>query len=196
MTKPPGAPPFQPHRRAYKNLLTDLWIANEAFRDEGDGGIEGAELACAAVVRFIGARHENPELAAPLFALRTALEDVRNGVLPDLFSVNPKGKERSRSSERKQAQFLIAVAVEVLIWAGVSVADASRQVVQQVREWGEFPRPGPSATTASNWRDSHRDRRHPHHEAFIKACVELQSRPDARRAVLEMLTSHPGVPGS
>lgn len=47
------------------NAGSSLWYASHTFESEGDGGLEGAKLACRAVARFIGVRHENPVLAAP-----------------------------------------------------------------------------------------------------------------------------------
>ena len=65
LDSPAGAPPFKPHQEAYRELMESLWYASDTFENEGDGGQEGAKLACRAVARFIGVRHENPILAAP-----------------------------------------------------------------------------------------------------------------------------------
>lgn len=81
---PGGAPPFKPHRSAYHELMTGLWSAQEIFQNEGDGGLEGAKAACRAAARFVAVRHENPELAGPFLALYKALEDLENGIKPEL----------------------------------------------------------------------------------------------------------------
>jgi len=38
------------------------------------------------VVRFIGVRHENPELAAPFLQIMAAFKDLERGLDPPLFS--------------------------------------------------------------------------------------------------------------
>jgi hypothetical protein len=84
------------------------------FQAEGDGGLEGAKLACRAVARFIAVRHENPELAAPFLAIMQSFTDLERGLEPPLFSTKPRPRERERSSQRKHLQMLAAVALEVL----------------------------------------------------------------------------------
>ena len=84
--KPAGAPPFKAHRSAYRELMENLYVATKTFQEEGDGGIEGAKLACRAVVRFVAVRHENPELAAPFLAIYKAFEDLEREIEPELFS--------------------------------------------------------------------------------------------------------------
>jgi hypothetical protein len=117
-TTPAGAPQFKSRASAERELLRSLWYAAEVFLEEGDGGIEGCKIACQAVARFIGVRHQNPELAAPFLALRAALEDVERGVRPDLFSMDPGLRKRSRSSQRKHLQMLASVALDVLMLLG------------------------------------------------------------------------------
>src|SRR5687767_12165009 len=101
-----GAPEFKGHRAAYRELLESLWYASKTFEEEGDGGLEGAKLACRAVARFIAVRDENPLLAAPFLSLMKSLEDLENGLDPPLFSKNVRHRERERSSQRKHVQML------------------------------------------------------------------------------------------
>src|SRR3954464_3071726 len=117
MSHPPaGAPPWKSRTAAYRQLLESLWYASETFRGEGDGGLEGAKLACHAVGHFIAVRHENPELAAPFSALHAALLDIERGVEPELFSRDPSLKRRSRSSQRRHLRVLATAAVDVLMF--------------------------------------------------------------------------------
>jgi hypothetical protein len=105
MPEPPaGAPPFKGHRAAYRELLESLWYASETFEKEGDGGLEGAKLACRAVGRFIAVTHENPRLAAPFLTIMQSFNDLAQGLDPPLFSTNLKPRERERSSQRKHLQ--------------------------------------------------------------------------------------------
>jgi len=66
---PAGAPPWQSLRSANRELLETLYYAFTEFKNKGDGGREGVRLACQAAARFIGVRHENPELAVPFLAI-------------------------------------------------------------------------------------------------------------------------------
>jgi hypothetical protein len=82
---PAGAPEFKAHRAAYRELLQALWYAYDKFENEGDGGLEGAKLACRAVARFIGVRHENPSLAAPFLMIMQSFNDLERGLEPPLL---------------------------------------------------------------------------------------------------------------
>jgi hypothetical protein len=93
MPEPPaGAPPFKGHRAAYRELLESLWYASETFENEGDGGLEGAKLACRAIGRLIAVRHENPRLAAPFLTIMQSFNDLEQGLDPPLFSSNLKAR--------------------------------------------------------------------------------------------------------
>jgi hypothetical protein len=130
---PPGAPPFKGRIAAERELMEALWYASKTFREEGDGGLEGCKIACRAVARFVAVRHHNPELAAPLIALRAALQDVERGVTPELFSTDPVLRKRSRSSQRKHLQMLASVALEVLMLLGDAQEQAAAEVARAFR---------------------------------------------------------------
>src|SRR3954467_15107503 len=128
----PGGPPFKPKNAAYDELMKGLWMAAENFRNEGDGGIEGAKLACRAVARFIAVRHVDPELAAPFLALHAAFEDLERGIQPELFSTDVSQKRRSRSSQRQYLQLLASVLLDVLIHLGDRKDQAASKVARHV----------------------------------------------------------------
>lgn len=152
MPEPPaGAPPFKGHRAAYRELLESLWYASETFENEGDGGLEGAKLACRAVGRFIAVRHENPRLAAPFLTIMLSFNDLEQGLDPPLFSTRLKPRERERSSQRKHVQMVAAVAMEVLMALGQD--DAAQQVAAAVQKWPAFRAQTITSTTIRNWRD-------------------------------------------
>jgi hypothetical protein len=60
-----GAPEFQFLLPAYRDLIENVRKAEAVFTFGGDGGREGCKMACQAVIRFLGVRHEEPEIAAP-----------------------------------------------------------------------------------------------------------------------------------
>jgi hypothetical protein len=127
---PAGAPPFKGHRAAYRELLETLWYASNKFENEGDGGLEGAKLACRAVARFIGVRHEDPRLAAPFLTIMLSFIDLERGLDQPLFSKNVKLRERERSSQRKHLQMLAVVAMEVLLKLGARTDPRNPQFQQ------------------------------------------------------------------
>jgi hypothetical protein len=154
MPEPPaGAPPFKGHRAAYRELLESLWYASETFEKEGDGGLEGAKLACRAVGRFTTVTHENPRLAAPFLTIMQSFNDLAQGLDPPLFSTNLKPRERERSSQRKHLQMIAAVAMEVLMALEHSLEDAAQQVAAAVQKWPAFHAQTITSTTIRNWRD-------------------------------------------
>lgn len=95
--------------------MEKLYYATDLFTKKGDGGHEGAKIACLAIKDFIGVRHENPELAMPFIAIAQAFEDIERDVSPDLFSKNVEQKKRSRSTEHRRLQVLAASLLDILI---------------------------------------------------------------------------------
>jgi hypothetical protein len=150
---PAGAPPFQELESAYNELLAGLWYASEPFVNEGDGGLEGCKIACQAVARFVAVRHQNPELAAPLLALRAGLQDVERGVTPELFSTEPTLRKRSRSSQRKHLQMLASVALDVLMLLGDAQELAAAKVARAAGKWPGFEPSAVTPVTVKNWRN-------------------------------------------
>lgn len=195
MPQPPGgAPAFQPHRSAYRELMTGLWYAQEMFKNEGDGGLEGAKAACRAAARFLAVRHENPELAGPFLALFKALEDLERGIEPELFSQGTPPKERSRSSQRKHAQLFAAALTEVLIGVGHTLDDAARLVATAVDRWPQFAGQAVTATTIRNWRDRCRAVGDPLHDQFLQISHHILSLQIPRAEVDRFLRE--GPPGN
>jgi hypothetical protein len=196
MSAPAGAPPFKGHRAAYRELLESLWYASHTFENESDGGLEGAKLACRAVARFIGVRHEDPRLAAPFLNIMQSFNDLERGLDPPLFSKSVRLRERERSSQRKHLQMLAAVAMEVLMELGTRSQDAARQVAAAVQKWPAFSAQTITWTTVRNWRDqvrSQTDRRNPQ---FQQLPDHILGQPDPRAEVRKLLRHPPGVPTS
>jgi hypothetical protein len=194
---PAGAPEFKPHRAAYKELLKTLQYAYHVFHTEGDGGIEGARLACRAIARFIGVRHEPPELAGPFLAIFEAFGDLSKGITPELFSVDATAKERSRSSQRKHMQATAAASMEVLMELGSSAEEASRFVAKKVAKWPQWVGNKVTPTTITNWRNTYRGELDPLHVQFLQLTRHILSVEDPRAEIESLLSDGPpGVPGS
>jgi hypothetical protein len=195
MLEPPGgAPAFQSHRSAYRELMTGLWYAQELFKSEGDGGLEGAKAACRAVARFVAVRGENPELAGPFLALFGAFQDLEKGIEPELFSRGAPPKERSRSSQRKHVQLFAAAIMEILVRLGETLEDAARLVAAAVDKWPELARQTVTEATITAWRDRCRSVGDPRHQQFLQIRDHILGLPNPRAEVDRALGQ--GPPGS
>ena len=193
---PAGAPPFKGHRAAYRELLESLRYASDRFESEGDGGLEGAKLACRAVARFIGVRHENPRFAAPFLMIMQSFADLERGLDPPLFSKNVKPRERERSSQRKHLQMLAAVALDVLKELGTQLEHAARQVAMAVQKWPAFGAQKITGKTVCNWRDKVRTPTDPRNPQFEQLRDHILGQPDPKAEVRKLLNRPPGVPTS
>jgi len=192
---PAGAPPFKDLQAAYRELLESLWYSAYRFQNEGDGGLEGAKLACHAVVRFIGVRHENPELAGPFLQIMASLKDLEEGLDPPLFSKDLKLRERERSSQRKHLQMLAAVAMDVLMELGTGRKDAAAQVARAIQKWPSFGAQEIAETTVRNWRDQVRRKRDPLNRQFQQLRDHILGQADPGAEIQELLRhGPPGVP--
>lgn len=199
MDKPPaGAPPFKGRVKAYRELMESLSYASELFKNEGDGGIEGARRACIAAARFLWVRDENPELAAPFLAIATSFNDLEQGLEPPLFAKNVTPKERDRSSQRKHSQLLAAVAMEVLMETGLTLREAGQRVASAVNMWPGFQSQDVTWTTVRNWRDRVRSVEDPRNCQFQQLRDYILAQPSPEEEVQRRLLSGspPGVPTS
>jgi hypothetical protein len=194
---PAGAPPFKSHRRAYRELMEKLWYAADLYRNEGDGGLDGARTACLAVKDFIAVRHENPELAAPFLAIAQALQDLEQGVAPDLFSTSVTPRQRSRSSEHRRLQVLAASLLDILMHLD-KLTDSpaghdhhAGTVAKHVRKWPGMS--GVEAVTIINWRNLIQRRPPVEQQQFeaIKLHILNQSNPQSE--VAKLLKNPPGA---
>ncbi len=170
---PGGAPEYEHLLPAKRKLLENLWLAQKAFNDEPDGGVEGCKLACKAIVRFIGVRHENPELAIPFMQICSAFEDIQRGVDPDLFSRSKEPRPRSRSSQRKHAQLIAASCMEVLMRKGESKDFAARKVARSVVDWPFMKSEKLTEITIINWRDQIRNQSDRRNSQFNLICDHI-----------------------
>ena len=194
---PAGAPPLKPHPEAYRELLQSLWYASHTFENEGDGGLEGAKLACRAVARFIAVRHENPVLAAPFLTIMQSFGDLQQGLDPPLFSKRLEQSERERSSQRKHLQLLAAVSMEVLMERGVGLNEAASQVARAIQKWPSFGTQKITGTTIRHWRDRIRKSTDRSNQQFRQLRNHILGQPDPKAQVRRLLRDGPpGVPTS
>ena len=195
MGSPPrGAPAFKGRIAAYKEFCVSTWWAHHQFSEAGDGGVEGAMLACQAAARLIAVRHENPELAAPFLSLHQALGDLQKGVVPELLSIDKTDRERSRSSQKKHIRTFAAVCLEVLMKSGDSEQQAAELVARRVQKWPGVGRQEIKTITVINWRKTEHALEAPKRRPFeaIRDDILGQSAP---RALVMAFLKH-GPPGN
>jgi len=191
---PRGAPPYQELGDAYHELLQALWYAHQVFASKGDAGREGVRIACQAVVRFIAVRHENPELAAPLLAVRQALQDWENGIETELLAKNPQEMERSRSGQKRHLKAMASACLEVL-GDHMGLAAAARHVAKHVGAWSGIGAQAVTCTTVQNWRTEERAVPASANSPFWLMVADWRSRENPRAEVERLLRDGPpGIP--
>ena len=153
---PGGAPPRMEMAAALREFFEGLYYGADLFKNKGDGGLEGAKVACHAAARFIAVTVQNPDLAAPFLAIRQGLVDVEKGITPDLFATYPKAKPQSRSLQRKFAQLTASAIMKALMKRGAARGDAAARVARHAAQWSSLRAQTVTATTIRNWRDKHR----------------------------------------
>jgi len=194
---PRGAPPKLELPDAYRQLLENLYYANEVFKNKGDSGREGIAIACRAVTQFIMVRHENPELAAPLMALRSALIDAEKGIKSPILYPEAGDGSRSRSSVKKHLIAVASVCLEVLVENGDKLDEAASIVARRVANWPGLGDQNVNGRTIRNWREQQRALSADERKGFDRMKSDLLSHPDTRREVENLLKNGPpGIPKS
>jgi hypothetical protein len=194
---PRGAPPKMELPDAYHQLLENLYYANEVYKNKGDSGREGIRIACRALAQFIMVRHENPELAAPLMALGSALVDVEKGIKSPILYPEATGGSRSRSSDKKHLIAVASVCLEVLVEKGDKLDEAASIVARRVANWSGLGDQNVNGRTIRNWREQQRALPADERKSFDRMKSDLLSHPDTRRAIEALLQNGPpGIPKS
>jgi hypothetical protein len=194
---PRGAPSERDLPDAYRQLLENLYYANEVFKNKGDSGREGIRIACRALAQFIMVRNENPELAAPLMALGSALIDVEKGIKSPILYPEASDGSRSRSSLKKHLITVASVCLEVLVERGDRLDEAATIVARRVANWPGLGDQDVTASTIRNWRDQQRGLPADERKSFELMRSDLLSHPDTRGAIEALLRNGPpGIPKS
>jgi hypothetical protein len=192
---PRGAPPKKDLPEAFSELLQGLYYANIMFEEKEDAGREGIVTACHAVVRFIAVSHQNPELAAPLLAVREAILDLERGVANPIISSNLENNRRSRSALKKHASAMAAVFLEVLIEMGNPVEDSASRIARHVGEWRIMAGQAISANTIKNWRNGYRSLPANERKPFDLMRSDLLTCGDGSKEIERFLRNGPpGIP--
>jgi hypothetical protein len=192
---PTGAPPKMELHAAYRELLVNLYYANEVYKDKGDSGREGIRIACQALTQFIMVRLENPELAAPLLALRSALIDLEKGISNPILDPRATIGKQSRSSIKKQISLIAAACLDALVAEGDALKAAASGVARHVNRWRGIGDHSVTSKTIMNWRENYRSLPEQDRKPFDNIRKHLSECPDRRAQVEQLLREGPpGIP--
>ena len=191
---PRGAPPKKDLPEAFDELREGLYYANLLFEEKEDAGRQGIITACHAVIRFIAVTHQNPELAAPLIALREAVRDLERGVANPIINPNAENSRRSRSALKKHASVIAAVCLEVLVELGDPVEESASRVARHVGGWRVLGGQPVTANTIKNWRNGFRSLPTIEREPFDLMRSDLLTCGNASKEIERLL--HDGPPGT
>jgi hypothetical protein len=169
-------------REFAETLRQAAWI----FENEKDGRFSGSIAACRAVARFIRRRGGGAELAGPFGQIAAAFEGLQRGVKPRLFAKKTEPeKKRERSPERKHAQKLAVVVLDVLVKLGDGVDVAARHCARHVGKWPGMGSQGITELTLINWR---KQKSIKEREGLLRAILK---EPDPRAEVERLLREGP-----
>jgi hypothetical protein len=182
---PLGALPFMPIEAAYRNLMQELFYAHDLFKSKGDGGVIGCITGCEAIIHFLRARHENPELGNVFIQIMKAFKSAQEGKYSEQFEVRrpdttPKSRARSQSRLRRDQRLWAAVCAEMRMKWGASREEATAKVARYVAKWPYMKDSRTTALTIRNWRNDFSQASHPAHQQYLLICNHVLARPDAR----------------
>ena len=112
------------------------------------------------VLTYLGRRGLSGQAMKPLIDVFMALQDVENGVLPELFdpkaesNSGPDGLNKwSRSKGAEQVKYYAAACMSALMKTGVGKKEAAKRVERAAQSWARFSSGIIKASTIANWRD-------------------------------------------
>jgi hypothetical protein len=191
---PRGAPPKKALPEAFDELREGLYYANQLFQEKQDAGRQGIITACHAVVRFLAVTHQNPELAAPILALRETIRDLERGVANPIINPNAEISRRSRSALKKHASVIAAVCLEALVELGEPVEESASRVARHVGGWRVLGGQAITANTIKNWRNGFRSLPTNERKHFDLMRSDLLNFGNARKEIERLLRD--GPPGT
>ena len=141
-------------------LIENLRVAHDKYRDGEDAGRDGAIYALNSVVehllRLETIRSEN--LAAPLLAISLALNDADDGIPSPITEVKRRVGRKPDSSSRQGVRAMAALTLDLLMKTELPQTDAAKQVAHCMNDCGVTLHGGGglriSAETVIAWRDN------------------------------------------
>ena len=153
--------PTSPLLNEHEELLFEyLEIVFEENLKSSDFGRQSADDAVQLIIIFLDKRGLSGQAMQPLLKVQAALQDVANGILPELFdpasttNAGPEGRSKwSRSNGAKQVRHYAAACMSALMRQGMKKMQAAERVARATQSWPTFSAGLIKANTIANWRD-------------------------------------------
>ncbi|MEP7172322.1 MAG: hypothetical protein ABI705_02415 [Aestuariivirga sp.] len=143
-----------------QRLFEFLEIVFEENKESSDFGRQAAVDAVQWIISFLDRRGLSGQAMQPLLNVQAALQDVANGIQPELFdpasttNAGPEGTSKwSRSSGAKQLKHYAAACMSALMTQGTKKMQAAERVARATQSWPTFSAGLIKANTVANWRD-------------------------------------------
>jgi hypothetical protein len=144
--------------QAERLLFEEMEHAAELLQSQEDFGRSGVRHAVHTCHSFLHVRGLSGQALKPLIDLVAALENVDEGVLPELF--DPKlrpghspARKWSRSGASRETKLYAAACMDALMKRGTSKDEAAARVARFASGWPRVSRGEIKASTVANWRD-------------------------------------------
>ena len=147
---------------ALQQLLEQLRVAREEYREGEGSGRRGAISALNAVAEFLNRFEEVHEehLTAPIVFVSIALLDLDDGISSPLLSAPRKLGRKPSSTNRKYTRAFAALTCDLLMKTGLSRYEAANLVAARLQQLGVVQHGGGGLekavnhTTIINWRNA------------------------------------------
>jgi hypothetical protein len=143
---------------AEQAVFEEMEHAAELLQSQEDFGRSGARHALHACYSFFQVRGLSGQALKPLIDLVMALEDVDQGVLPEVFDPKLRPGQRptrkwSRSAASRETRLYAAACMDALMKSGTPKDEAAARVARFGGDWPRASRGEIKASTVANWRD-------------------------------------------
>jgi hypothetical protein len=157
-SKFPRHEPEENLERAEQALFEEMECAAELLQSQEDFGRSGVRHALHACYWFLNVRGLSGQGLKPLIDLVAALENVDEGVLPELFDPKLRPGQRparkwSRSAGSRETKLYAAACMDALMKRGISKDEAAARVARFAGGWPRISQGEIRASTVANWRD-------------------------------------------
>ena len=158
--KLPRRPTAVPLNEYEQWLFEYMEIVFEENIESSDFGRKAADDAVQLIIIFLDKRGLSGQAMQPLLKVQAALQDVANGILPELFdpasttNSGPEGRSKwSRSSGAKEFRHYAAACMGALMRQSMKKTQAAERVARAMQSWPTFSAGLIKANTVANWRD-------------------------------------------
>ena len=158
--KLPRRPTGVPLNEFEQQLFEYLEVVFEENIESSDFGRQAADDAVQLIINFLEKRGLSGQAMQPLLKVQAALQDVANGILPELFdpasttNAGPEGKSKwSRSSGAQLLKIYAAACMSALMKQSLKKMQAAERAARATQSWPTFSAGLIKANTIANWRD-------------------------------------------